>query len=314
PSAAPASVATPAVPTLAAGADVTPFLQQTATALASAASALRGASKADPAAYRVLRTSLYLAVAATPPVTQAPKTGLRPPPPQLRTQLQTLTANAKWAAVLDEAESALGMNRFWLDLHRYVFLALQGLGHAAAAEVVVAETAHLVRRFPTLATLQFSDGSTLASTDTVEWLGTIAGAPGGGAPAAEGADPVADAISTAKTLANGGKRDEALKGLQEAVRAAPDDRARFRLRLGLARLCAQGSPAAARGLLEGLARDIDTLHLDGWDPALAADALRAYLELLRDGAKTNPRVAEEAAEVYRRLCRIDVTLAIAAGG
>jgi type VI secretion system protein VasJ len=307
-------VATPAVPTLAAGADVTPFLQQTATALASAASALRGASIADPIAYRVHRTALYLAIAATPPTTQGPKTAMRPPPPPLRAQLDTLVTNAKWDVVLAEAEGALGMNRFWLDLHRYVVSALTALGHAAAAEVVTAETSHLARRFPTLATLQFSDGSPTASADTVEWLASIAGSGDTKAATSDGADAVSEAITSAKALAAGGKRDEAIKALQSAVRGAPDDRAKFRLRLGLARLCAQGAAPAARGLLDGLVRDIEALHLDAWDPALAAEALRAYHELLREPAKTNPRIAEEAAEVYRRLCRIDVSLAIAAGG
>lgn len=310
---APIAVATPAAPTLAAGADVTPFLQQTSTALIAAASALRGASIADPVAYRVHRTALYLAVAATPPTTQAPKTGMRPPTPALRTQLQTLAGNGKWDALLAEAEGALGMNRFWLDLHRYVVQALTQLGHKAAADAVTAETSHLARRFPTLATLQFSDGSATASADTAEWLQSIAGsgeASGGGGEA----DGVSDAIAEAKALASSGKRDEALKALQAAVSTAPDDRSRFRLRLGLARICAQGSVPAARGLLDGLCREIEALHLDAWDPALAAEALRAYHELLRDAAKANPRVAEEAAEVYRRLCRIDVSLAIAAGG
>ena len=312
--AAAAPIAAAAAPTLAAGADATPFLQQSGAALTSAASTLRKANVGDPLAYRLQRMGLYLANQAPPAVTQAPKTGVRPPAPNLRQQLQTLANNAKWAAILDEAESALSQNRFWLDLHRYVFDALTQLGHGPAAKMVGIETAHLVRLLPELLALQFSDGSAFCAPDTAEWLAGLTGGSGGGGGGAPSEDPVEKAIAEAKALAGGGKREDALRALQAAVRTAADDHARFRLRLALARLCAQGNAPVARGLLEGLAREIDSLHLDTWDPALAAEALRAYLDVLREGAKTNPRVAEESAEVYRRLCRIDVLQAMAAGG
>jgi type VI secretion system protein VasJ len=314
-SSAPTAAALPAAaaPTLAAGADATPFLQQSGAALTAAASTLRKANVGDPLAYRLLRIGLYLANQAPPPVTQAPKTGVKPPAPNFRQQLQTLANNAKWAPLLDEAESGLSQNRFWLDLHRYVSDALTQLGHGPAAKMVGIETVHVLRRMPELASLQFSDGSPFCTPETVEWLAGFGGGSGGGS-AAPSDDPVEKAIAEAKALASGGKRDDALRALQSSVRTAADDHARFRLRLALARLCAQGNAPVARGLLEGLSREIDTLHLDTWDPSLAAEALRAYLDVLREGAKTNPRVAEESAEVYRRLCRIDVLLAVAAGG
>jgi type VI secretion system protein VasJ len=310
----PAAAPMPSAPTLAAGADVTLFLQQSGNALVAAAKTLRAASAADPVAYRLLRTGLYLASAAAPPISTPPKTNVPAPPEKLRQQLQTLSNNAKWAALLDEAESALSTARFWLDLHRYVHAALVGLGHGPAAEAVEIEVAHLVRRLPELLERQFADGTPFAGGDTADWLRSIAGAPGGeGGGGGTAADPVDELVAEAKKLAGSGKRSEALEALQAAARTAADDRARFRLRLALARLCAQGSTPVARGLLEGLTRDVDTMRLDLWEPALAAEALRAHYELLREGAKTNPRVAEEAADVYRRLCRVDALAAIAVG-
>jgi len=309
--AAPVMPATPS--TFASGAEITPFLQQVGGTLTAAATALRSASPSDANAYRLRRLGLYMATQAPPPVTAAPKTQVSAPQSNLRKQLEVLRNNAKWDALLDEAESALTQSRFWLDLHRYVVLALDGLGHADARDAVIAETSYLLRRFPSLSGLTFADATPFASSETREWLDSIAGSASGSsnASAAASDDPLEEVLRVAKALQAEGKRDEAMKSIVVALRTAADERTRFRLRLGAARLCAGSTAlAGARALFDGLVQDLDRLQVAQWDPALALDVLRAYYEALREPAKANPRLAEEAADVYRRLCRLDPLAAL----
>lgn len=317
---APAPVASPApalsatvAEALAAGAEITPFLQQIGTTLSGAATTLRSANASDPNAYRLRRLGLYMAVQAAPPAAAPPKTQVPGPQGALRKQLAVLHSNAKWAALIDEAESALSQSRFWLDLQRYVVLALDGLGHASARDAVLAETTYLLRRFPSLPELMFSDATPFASPDTREWLDSIAGQAGGAAGTTAGPsdDPTDELLRAVKAQQAAGKRDEAMKAISAALRTATDERSRFRLRLAAARVCAGGNAFnGARALFAGLVEDIDQLHVAQWDPALAAEVLRAYHEALREPSKTNPHVAEEATDVYRRLCRIDPLAAL----
>jgi type VI secretion system protein VasJ len=327
-SAAPAAAGSPApaaAPTFeapaapAAGADPTEFLRNVGSTLVSAAGPLRAASTADPIPYRILRVGLYMHVNAPPPVA-AGKTRIPPLSPAVRTKLDQMSGNGKWAAVIDEAESALNQARFCLDLHRYTAQALAGLGdsHQAALQAVLGEVAVLLRRLPDLPSLFAADGSPLCSSDTRTWMDSEVGAAagggghgGGGAGAGSNGASGGDAakMAEARKLAAAGKLAEALALSQAAVAAAPTGLARFTTRLDMAELASgAGQPGLARAIYEDLDREMGQRGLESWDPKLAARCLEGLLKVLRVAAKSGAKGGVEqnaVGVIYDRLCRLD---------
>jgi type VI secretion system protein VasJ len=302
--AAPVTAPLPVAP--AAGADPTDFLRNVGTALAAVAGALRQADLSDARAYRLLRTALWLHVAAPPPA-QGGRTQIPPPPAALRAQLQALEGNQKWAALLQETEGASLQQRFWLDLHRLGAQALAALGpaHAAAREAVVSEVRSLLARLPQLATLSFSDGTPLADPRTRAWLdeevAAAVAAPRGAAPEA-----AAEKVAEAKKLLAAGKPGDALALLRDEALRARGGRDRFRLRAETARLCSgAGLTAIAKALYEELDREIAAHRLDEWEPALAAECLKGLLASARALSKDPRGTLPDLTEPYKRLCRID---------
>ena len=292
----------PALP--AAGGDATGWLREVGAALCQAAGDVRRASPADPVGYRVLRTGLWLHLTQAPPRGpdgRCPFPGL---PADLRAQLQALATNAKWVELLEEAESALLQHRFQLDLHRFSAAALAGLGHTTARAALVAELGAWLRRVPEAVGLSASDGSPVADAQTRAWLDLEVPA-GGTAPASgAGTDPTAEAVGEAKSLFASGKGAEALALLQGRVQTADSGRARFRLRLELAKLCAPNQPAVARALYAALARECTAHDLDAWEPAITAECLEGLLSSRPGGAWS-----EEDAGYFQRLCRISPSAA-----
>lgn len=313
---APAAPAMPAaVGTLASADAATDFLRDAGAALAAAGHTVRRASPSDPLAYRVLRTGVWLHLAAEPPA-DGGKTSVPPPSEDLRAQLKALAQNQKWAALLEETESALGQNRFWLDLHRLTAQALAGLGggHDRARDAVAAELRTLLVRMPALPTLAFADGTPFADAQTRAWLEEeVAPKPGGGSAAAaapdEGAalDPaILERLARARKLFGGGQAKEALAEFQAFVAARPGGRAQFRARLDLARACAgAGLTALAKATYEELDREAVAHGLDAWEPALAGECLKGLVATARALSK-DPRGATPGLEArYQRLCRLD---------
>ncbi|HEX8698801.1 MAG TPA: type VI secretion system protein TssA, partial [Myxococcaceae bacterium] len=277
PSAAAATM--PAVAALAGAEGATDFLRQTGSALVSAAATLRRAANMDPQPYRLLRVGLYLHLAQPPPSDASGKTSIPAPPAALRTQLERMAANAKWAEVLEESESALAQHRFWVDLHFFSARALAELGPAyqPARQALLTELGAWLKRMPTVPRFMFGDGSASANGETRAWLenelapSAAGGAPAtGGKPEDKGADEDAAALAEARKLLGGGKAPEAIALLQKRVEAATSSRQRFRARLALAKLCVgSGQPNVARALYEALDREAVERGLDVWEPALA---------------------------------------------
>ena len=110
-----------------------------------------------------MRMGLWLHLARPPPAGANGRTSLQPLPDALRTKLETLENNQRWADLLDEAESALGQHRFALGLHRFSAAALTGLGesHAAARAALVQELGAQLRRMPGVEELVAANGKPL---------------------------------------------------------------------------------------------------------------------------------------------------------
>lgn len=301
----------------------TDFLRNIGTSLTSAAGVLRRANPADPLAYRILRTGLWLHISQPPPTNAQGKTALPPLPAPLRTKLEALTANARWVELLDEAESALPQHRFALDLQRFSAHALASLGpsHVSAREALLLELATLLKRMPTLVELVASDGTPLTDTATRDWLHREVLARPAPAPRALPTFPLPRELETptqgstseseAQTLLAEGKTGEALSLLQQRLASATTGRARFVSRLQLARTCAQaGQLSAARALYEGLDADCMTHALDSWEPALASACIEGFLTCVTAGKDSPDSLVGEFWIRYRRLAQLDPAAAL----
>jgi type VI secretion system protein VasJ len=265
---------------------------------------LRTASVANPTAYRLLRVGLYLHLATPPPADAGGKTQIPGFPPNRRQQLGLMQANAKWEALIEEAESGLMQFRFCLDLHRVTWEALDKLGEpfAAARDVVAAEVGALVRRMPALVGYSAVDGSPLADKDTKSWLAAVASAgDGGGASASDGGDDLPEA----RALLVAGKGTEALALARQAIESTGSPRRRFARRLALAFACLDtGNALLARGMFAALDREIQERGLSEWEPELVGRTLDGFVRSIRAAAKTGAKY-EGADAVFERLCLVD---------
>jgi type VI secretion system protein VasJ len=315
PAATPAPAPAVAPGTLAGPEQAADYLRDVGTALVSAANVLRRADAADPRAYRLMRTGLWLHLEAPPPAPSG-KTSILPPPAEQREQLATLAQNARWPALVDAAEAALVRQRLWLDLHRHTAQALAGLGdgHARAREAVVLGLRALLARLPAIASLSFEDGTPLADPQTRTWIAeevlprATPPAPAPGAAPAAGAAPGADAaaLAAARKQLAGGKIAEALATLRSLEAASPDGRGRFRVRLELAKAAAgAGLKAVARATYDELDREVVAHRLEDWEPALASEVLKGAIAATR-ALGSDPRAVKDAlVSQYQRLCRLD---------
>lgn len=317
---APAAIDTPPVASLSGAEGVTDFLRQTGSSLVSAAGTLRRAVGTDPQSYRMLRLGLYLHLVQPPPADTSGKTSIPAPPAALRTQMEKMAANGKWAEVLEESESALMQHRFWVDLHYLSARALAELGPTfqPARQALLIELASWLKRMPTVPKFLFGDGTPVASGETRAWLeselappAATGGAAAAGKGEAEDGDDEAAALSEARKLLGGGNAPEAIALLQKRVEGATSSRKRFKARLALAKLCAaSGQGNVARALYEALDREAVERGLDMWEPSIAAECLEGLLGISRPPPKAPEGLVSEFNARYHRLCLIDPTAAL----
>jgi type VI secretion system protein VasJ len=290
--------------------DVTKFLVATGQSLTKAAGLLRRADDSTAAAYRLIRTGLWLHLAAPPPADAGGKTSVPPLPAPRRKQFETILANAKWSAALEELESALQQFRFCLDLNRMSHQALVALGdsHAAAATAVATETASLLRRMPGLLELTAADGSPFADGSTKSWIAEHASAGEGGGGGGGGGSP--DDGASAKELAElrglmKTKPQEGLKRGMALIEGATSPRSRLLSRLALAESCLDADQAKlARGMFAAIDREMRERGLADWDPPLVGRCLEGFIRSIRAAAKAGSPY-QGADEIFERLCLVD---------
>lgn len=313
PAAAGVTAATAAAPASAEA--VSGYLQETGRNLISAATALREASRQDATAYRLLRIGLYLHLAGPPPTQPGGKSQIPPLAPAKRTQLQTLEANGKWEALIDECEGALPTARFCFDLHRLSHRALERLGDSfvGARQAVVAELAAALSRMPSVVDLFARDGTPLSDGDTKTWINDVvlAGSGTGGSAANNegGADDDAKVFAEVRGLLTGGKSGDAMRIAQAKIDASTSTRQRVQRRMSLATaLLEAGQPMIARGMFAALERELREAGLFAWEPELASRCLEGFVRAIRAAAKAGARY-EQADLVFERLCAVDPTAA-----
>lgn len=285
--------------------EVGKFLLETGRSLVKAGGLLRRAELSSPAAYRLVRCGLWLHLHHAPPAAAGGKTQIPPLPAPRRTQFETIAANAKWPALIEETESALQQFRFCLDLNRMTDAALEALGddYAAARAALQGEVATLVRRMPELLEYSAGDGSPLADDETKAWLTTLNPSDeGSGGADGDAADKAAMADVRGQI---GSKPTEAVKLARLRIDEAPSPRSRFVRQLYLAEIClGAGQAKLARGMFAALQREMTERGLLTWEPDLASRCLEGLVRSIRAVNKAGGKHGG-ADEAFERLCLVD---------
>jgi type VI secretion system protein VasJ len=286
--------------------EVNKFLLETGRGLVKAAGLLRRAEVTTPAAYRLLRAGLWLHLQKAPPADAGGKTQIPPLPPARRKQFETIAANAKWAALIEETESALQQFRFNLDLSRLTDQGLEGLGDAAAPAraALAAEVSGLIKRMPELVEYTAGDGSPLADDETKAWLASLA--PAGDGEGEGGGSDAADKSAMADVRGQmGAKPGDAIKLARTRIDEATTPRSRFVRQLLLAEICLGSAQAKlARGMFAALEREMTARELLTWEPDLASRCLEGLVRSIRAANKAGAK-HEGANEAFERLCLVD---------
>lgn len=313
---APVATALHTPPAPAAGDDLAKFLQACGKSLVDAGSTLRAARPADPTAFRLIRSGMWLATMSAPPLGASGRTMIPPVTKEQRAKLDKLVETQSFGPLLEEAEGALLRNRLNLDLLRYSAQAMAALdGFAGARRVCIAELRTLLERVPSLPKLPTTDGSPLADDRSLMWLDEeVLAAKGGGAtPRRSAPDINPEAMTSIQQLLAGGKAGEALAAFEGLAASAPDGRARARIRLAQAEACRKaGAAKVAEAIYEALDAELTAMHIDRWEPDLVVECLAGRLSCMRAGRKPGEAPKEEQS-LYVRLAQLKPSLAFSLG-
>lgn len=285
--------------------------------VAAAARFLRGADPFDPAPYLMIRGLRWGEL-------RKAEGGVEPrllaaPPTATRTRLKGLLLDAKWEALLEHAEEVMAspFGRGWLDLQRYVFTALDGLGsqYSAVEAAIKGSLRTLLVDLPELPDLTLMDDTPTANRETQRWLreegllGPLseeeqARFESDAAPIASGRD-VSD---RAKDKVRGGQPQKAIELLMAAADQEKGVRGRSLRRAEAAAIMVDhGLANVAEPLLRDVIGLIEELRLTEWESpeTIAVPMATLYRCIHRLGGDEG-----EKQELYLRVCRLDPMQAI----
>jgi type VI secretion system protein VasJ len=273
---------------------------------------LRGANASDPFAWQIHRILLWS------PITELPEPMPAGGDAALAASWDQALKKKDYQRVLDEAEARLATEPLWLDLNLYSVRAMEGLGDAyeKARLALAGQVAALVRRIPELPSAVFEGGVPAAGEVTRQWIDhELLGAASKNGTTG-GAERMDGTMAEARKLATRGKLPAATAMVQKELETVPPGRSRFLWRLNLARLCADsGKPLFAVPQLEALDAEAERGGLEQWEPELAVEVVKllwqCYSSLSKTGGET---MADKASRAYSRLCRLDLTTAMALDG
>jgi type VI secretion system protein VasJ len=307
---------------LASANDITKAFASCHSTLYQIAAIKRAEKLYDPLPYRILRFSAWMSFEKMPFI-QNDKF-VAPGPPQSKIgECASLLEQGQYAALIESVESIFAnpkipANAYWLDAHRLTATALEALGpqYSQAKQAVIDELAAFLRRLPGLPELTFNDNTAFADAQTQLWISeqVLAGqaASESAVSPSEGAQAWMKTAKEAKQLASKGQFAEGLSLLQEGGKSAASQREQFFWLLEQARFCYDTSQVdLAVPLLEFLEEKVGRFALEEWEPMLSVEVahllLKCHKKLFKDGA---PEIDKR---LYARLCRLDVSSALALG-
>ena len=247
---------------------------------------------------------------------------LAAPPTATRTKLKGLLLDGAWSQLLEAGEevTASAFGRGWLDLQRYILSATDALGgeYEPVGQAIRGALRALLRDLPELAEATLMDDTPTANRETRAWLrdeglfgdfseaseGELDGAPQRPARGAD-RDGVARVLQRARSEAQGGRQERAIKLLQESAARESTNRGQFLLRTESAAIMLDaGHHAVAFPILRQLHEESTAAqYLTQWEePALVArpmallyrcagtlgDASRGSTGALHRGVPTRP--------------------------
>jgi len=287
---------------------------------------LRRAEPTGPTSYMMLRALRWGELRA-----QAPEPDprlLAAPQPASRMQLRTLMLDAKWADLLDAAETVMATpaGRGWLDLQRYTLRATDELGasYGQVGSAIRSELRSLLREIPSLVDQTLMDGLPTASPETRNWLrAEFAGADAdevsisaeaeasSGPVVAAGGDARDRSYERALGEVRAGRPEKAIEMLLRDLDREKSARGRFLRQTQLTRIMVEaGFDAIARPILDEMLQRVETHRLEEWEAgALLAQPLAALYRCLEKSGED----AARQKQLYLRICRLDPVQAMGFG-
>ncbi len=284
----------------------------------------------NPDGYRYVRLAAWAGIEVSPVLIpqQEGITSISGPSYEIRKIISKLWENKDWKTLLLASEEQLLMPQFafWLDLNRFTAEALSGLGESyqKAYDAVCRETAFFVHRLPELKKRLFADGKPFADDETKAWLEEI----GFGNRAAISApqkpvfvpspepslsetdDAVTQGIAQAQKMAESDLA-EAVAFLQTCIQTSWSQKDIFRWRLALSQiLIGAGQLNLAVPHLEQMLQDMETYHIETWDPNMAVKGLHAVWVGFSNSHSDNKIFKDRAINALHRIARIDPTEAL----
>jgi type VI secretion system protein VasJ len=306
-------------------ADAEKVIEECRSKLAKVADFLFRADSSDALSYALTRSFTWGWLAAVP-TNDIGVTHIPPAPPNSLQRCKSFAAEGNWNAVLEDTESGFLERVFAFDLQYQCIQALDHLGepYKGAKQTVISELAGLLGRFPEIISLKFNDKSPFADAQTIAWMKeeVLRSSPTGSEPksepdAVQESSGLTDAVSEAKRLLANGKLQEAIALFREGITKAPLRRLRFLWRLQLAKLCMEaGKLQLALPQLTSLDEDVRQFSLEEWEPGLSLEVIQnLYLcrQKLAVAASQglSAEVENQLAQLYQRLCKLDVNAALA---
>lgn len=268
----------------------------------------------DPAAYSLLRSSIWMQVERLPPsengLTQLPELEL-----DRQKFMQNQLESGAYADLLNAAESAFCDSMFWLNAHRFVASSLDGLGHEQAKNAVVNAVVAFVSSFPGILDLKFVSGTPFADEMTKLWIEEQMQGGGSEGNAGTGSGSVWQATTqSALSLAAKGKFEDGLALMQTGLLSACDDRERFMWQLSRGQFFEKtGKIQLAVPNLEHLWNQMLNRNLTEWDLSsslIVAKSLSACYSNKGFGKEMNEERKKRAAELKYFIYRHDVEAAL----
>jgi type VI secretion system protein VasJ len=270
----------------------------------------------DLRALRLNRTLLWLPIETLPERNADQITVLRGLPADKLKTFQDHHDQAKYADLLVGLEASLAKAPFWFDGQRMVWECLQGLNAEMAMREVEIHFALLIQRLPAIIELRFHDGAPFANPATRAWISAFV-MPHLQNPSAPRKAEVVDtqpawelALEDVLPVLHKDGLKTAVQILKQHMQSAQGGRVRFFWQFTLAQLCFKARKyELAKTQLENLDQTLRDAGLQTWEPALALQVLQllhSCCELLPQ----NHAVRECKEEIYRRLCHLDLEVAL----
>jgi type VI secretion system protein VasJ len=290
--------------------------------LMKVASHYQSISLKDHRSYQLSRMASWLLVDEAPMHNGDGITPFSAPPKQQRDALDKKLSNKEFELLLRDAELQFIQNPYWLDSHRYSFMAMEGLGDdfSLAKRFIVDELKAFIARFPEILDLKFKNGVGFAGDDTLRWIMQFTSQKAQAdvsirTAANDIGKELQKVVGEATVLAGKGKFKEGLVLFQNTLTDVVTERDRFMLHLQQAIYCFNADHLEiAVPQLEYLDAQSKKFSLQAWEPELVAELIRilllSYVKLLENNKKTPTELSDQADELFARLCQLNMTAAL----